>query len=285
MSIGEWLLLSAMPGAVHHRHVIQQRAVAVGRRLQLPEQPGEHLHVIGVDLGDLRDLLRFLLMVRDRVMRVGHADLRIGHAAVLVSHHEGDDAREIALKRQHLQVEHQVHVIFPARRDAGGMIDERQLLIALRLGNLDALLHVANRVEILGQLRPIALRQRSLQVRELLAHRIEHAPLLAQPRQPDLRIGAGAVAEQALEHDARVVLRRQRRVRALPADRVRVGAGEPPMFSGSSGLTQTHAARSPMTSLNTFDVGGDHGHAECHGLNERIGHSFRYRWQDERGSL
>jgi hypothetical protein len=31
------------------------------------------------------------------------ADLRIGHAAVLVSDHEGDDAGEIALKRQHLQ--------------------------------------------------------------------------------------------------------------------------------------------------------------------------------------
>ena len=69
--------------------------------------------------------------------------------------------------------------------------------------------------------------ERALQVRDLLADRVEHAPLLAQPRQPRLRIRAGAVAEQALEHDARVVLRRQRRVLALPADRVRVGAGEP----------------------------------------------------------
>ena len=102
-------------------------------------------------------------------MRVGHADLRIGHAAVLVSDHEGDDAREIALIRQHLQVEHQVHVIFPAGRDACWMIDERQLLIALRLGNLDALLHAANGVEIFGQLRPIALREHALQARNFLA--------------------------------------------------------------------------------------------------------------------
>ena len=94
-------------------------------------------------------------------MRVGHADLRIGHAAVLAAQHEGDDAREIALIRQHLQVEHQLHVLVAAGRDARGMIDERQLLIALLLGHLDAPLDVANRVEILGRascdrLRPSA---------------------------------------------------------------------------------------------------------------------------------
>src|SRR3989442_1472554 len=100
------------------------------------------------------------------------------------------------------------------------MIDERQLLVALRLGNLDALLHAANGVEIFGELRPIALRERALQVRHFLADRVEHASLLAQPREPDSRIRAGAVAKQTLEHDARVVLRRKRRVLALPADRV-----------------------------------------------------------------
>ena len=215
------------PRAVHHRHMIQQRAVAVRGRVQFLEQPGEHLHVIRIDLCDLRDLLGLLLMVRYRVMRVGHANLRVGHAAVLVSHHERDDPREVALKRQHLQIEHQIQMIFPARRDARGMIDERQLLIALRLGNLDALFDVANGVEVFGELRPIALRKNPLKARHFLADRIEHAALLAQPRAPRLWIRAGAVAEQALEDHTRVVLGGQRRVLTLPADGVRVRTREP----------------------------------------------------------
>ena len=36
------------------------------------------------------------------------------------------------------------------------MLDERQLVVGLRLGNLDALLDVANRLEILGELRAVA---------------------------------------------------------------------------------------------------------------------------------
>ena len=48
------------------------------------------------------------------------------------------------------------------------MIDERQLLIALCLGNLDPLLDAPNGVEILAQLRSIALRKHALQPRHLL---------------------------------------------------------------------------------------------------------------------
>src|SRR5256885_1125986 len=107
------------------------------------------------------------------------------------------------------------------------MIDERQLLTALRFGNLDAPLDAANGVEILGELRPIGPRERALQMGDLLANRVEHPALLAQPREPRLWIGAGAVAEEPLEDHARVVLRRQRRVLAFPADRVRVRTGEP----------------------------------------------------------
>src|SRR5947209_7797686 len=36
--------------AEDHRHVVEQRAVSVPRRLQLFEQRSEHFHVIGVDL-------------------------------------------------------------------------------------------------------------------------------------------------------------------------------------------------------------------------------------------
>ena len=61
----------------------------------------------------------------------------------------------------------------------------------------------------------------ALQLRDFLSHRIEHAALLAHAREAHFRIGRPGVAEQPLEDDARIVLRRQRRVGALPDD----GAG------------------------------------------------------------
>ena len=104
-------------------------------------------------------------------MRVRHADLRIGHAAELVAEHQGDDARQIALVGQHLQIEHQLDVVVTRRRDAGRMIDDRQILVVLLFGELNPPLHVANRVEILGELRAVALPKRALQMRDLLALR------------------------------------------------------------------------------------------------------------------
>ena len=146
----------------------------------LLEQIRELRHVVGVDLRHLRDLLRLLLVMRDRVMRVRHADLRIGHAAELAAEHERDDARQVALIREHLQVAHQLDVIVVRRRDAGRVIDDRQLLVALLLGPLDAPLDVANRIEILDRASARSLcAERALQLRDLLAHRIEHAALLA----------------------------------------------------------------------------------------------------------
>src|SRR5262249_53118535 len=155
-------------------------------------------------------------------MRIRHSDLRIGHAAMLVPHHEGDYAREVASKGQHLQVLHEVHVILPAGRNARGMINERQLPLALRFRNLNPPLHTSNGVEILDQLGPIALWESALKMLELLADGIEHAALLAQPRKSGLWIGAGTVPKQALEDNPRIVLCRQRRILALPADCVRI---------------------------------------------------------------
>ena len=112
-------------------------------------------------------------------------------------------------------------------RNARRVIDDRQLPAALLLRLLDAPLDVANRVEVLDQLGAIARAERALQRRRLLDHRVEDALVLLDASAPRLRIRAAAVAEQPLEHRARVVLRRQRRVRAAPGDRVGVGAGEP----------------------------------------------------------
>ncbi len=64
----------------------------------------------------------------------------------------------------------------------------------------------------------------ALQVRDFFGHRIEHAALLAHAREPHFRIGRPGIAEQPLEDNARIVLRRQRRVGALPDDRAGVRA-------------------------------------------------------------
>ena len=69
-----------MPAAVHEHHVVEQRAVAVGRRPQLLQEVREHLHVQRVDLGELLQRVGTLLMMRQRMVRLGHADFRIGAA-------------------------------------------------------------------------------------------------------------------------------------------------------------------------------------------------------------
>ena len=62
----------------------------------------------------------------------------------------------------------------------------------------------------------------SLQPREILVDAIEQAALPLHPIEP--LFGRAAFAEQPLEHDARVVLVRQRRRRRLPRHRVHVRA-------------------------------------------------------------
>src|SRR6185295_7399073 len=64
----------------------------------------------------------------------------------------------------------------------------------------------------------------ALQPRQAAGDVVEHALLLFEPEGADLRVGAGAVAEQALEHRARVGFGRQWTARSAPRHR-HVGAG------------------------------------------------------------
>src|SRR5256885_14599382 len=65
------------PAAVQDQHVVEQRAVAVRRRLQLLEVVRELLRVVRVDLRLLRQELGIVAMVRDGMVRLGG----IGRAA------------------------------------------------------------------------------------------------------------------------------------------------------------------------------------------------------------
>src|SRR5438034_2135804 len=79
------LIRIAQPAALQDHRVVQQRAVAV---LDVPQpacKPCEQIDVVRVDLRGLRELDRVVLMVRNRVVRLGHADERIRPVRLLAA--------------------------------------------------------------------------------------------------------------------------------------------------------------------------------------------------------
>src|ERR1700722_12004284 len=126
-------------------------------------------------------------------------------------------------------------MVFPIRRDPRGMLDYWHLLMVC-LGDLNAPFHAADRVEILGELAAVALGKCAVETRDLLRHRVQNALLPAHLAQALFRVGAAAVAEQALEHEAWIVLGGQRRTGALPTDGVGVRT-RITGITGASGFT------------------------------------------------
>ena len=76
-----------------------------------------------VDLRDLLDLFRITTVVAGGVVGLWDADFRIGAVAEFTRELEGDDPRDIGLKRHHLQVEHEPRVIGELSRDAHRTVD------------------------------------------------------------------------------------------------------------------------------------------------------------------
>ena len=74
--------------------------------------------MIAVDLGHERDLVRTVAVMRQRMVRLVHANLRVYVRVLFAADHERDDPRQVALKRQELQVQHQPHVLFKTGRSA-----------------------------------------------------------------------------------------------------------------------------------------------------------------------
>ncbi len=66
-----------------------------------------------------------IVVMRERVVRFRHANLRIGPRALLLAEHERNDARQIGLEREHLQIHHQRQVIFKDRRRAQRLLPAR----------------------------------------------------------------------------------------------------------------------------------------------------------------
>ena len=211
-------------GAVHDHDVVQQRAVPVGRRREPCDVVREQLAVIGVDPGHRRHPRGLVRVVRQRVVRIRHPDLGVRETALLAGHHEGDDARQVGLVREQLQVEHQPGVFPVARRDAGGPLEERQLVGGLPVGDPQAPLHVAHALDVLVD--PVAISRTNLapQPDEGVEHGVEDAVVLREARAARGGAGARAFAEHPLEDQTRVVLHRQRRRRVAPRDGVGIDA-------------------------------------------------------------
>ncbi len=167
--------------------------------------------VIVVDLCQLRDHRGIIAVMRDGVVRLGHADLREGALAQVARQHEGGDSRDVRLKRQRLQIEHQLGVLVERLGHADGSLRHVQdSTRRLLLGFLNPPLDLADVVEIVADPRAVARAEPVLaDALRLLRDRVENAAVFLLARQPLGR--AAAIAEQALEDDARIDFHRQRR--------------------------------------------------------------------------
>ena len=204
--------------------VIEERAVAIGSRLHPLEELREQRHVERVDLGDLRHLFRIVAVMARGMVRVGHADLRIRAIALLARELERDDARDIRLERQNLQIEHELRVIGERGGNAHRPIQVGHRVIHRRgLGTLDLPLDLANAVEILIDANTIRDAHALLEPRDVSAERIEQAGAAAQRLAARGRVAA--LAEEALEDDARMRLGGERGRRRRPGEAILIDAG------------------------------------------------------------
>ncbi len=94
---------SPMPAPYNEHRVIEQRAVAVRRVAHLFHEPREERHVVRVDLRVLLDVVRVVLVMRDRMVPFGHADGWIGAPARLAGQLHARNTRDVGLIGQHQQ--------------------------------------------------------------------------------------------------------------------------------------------------------------------------------------
>src|SRR5262245_65574916 len=92
--------------AVYDQRMVEQIAVAVGRRFQPLQQIAEELDVLLVDLRYLGDLFRVVLVVSEVVMPVGDSDRAIWTVAALASPHQDDTASKVGLVRDGQQIQY-----------------------------------------------------------------------------------------------------------------------------------------------------------------------------------
>ena len=104
-----------------------------------------------------------LHVVRHRVVRFRHADLRVRPVARLARELRAADARDVGLIGEHQQVEQQLHVIVVRLRHAARLSICGSRVGVLLLGQLNPPLDVAHRVQIVADDRLVAATDAPLQ--------------------------------------------------------------------------------------------------------------------------
>src|SRR5678815_895180 len=122
--------------SIQNDHVVEQRAIAVGSVAQLLQIIREEFQMVLLNLGALLHLDRIVLMMRQRMMRLRNADLWVRPRALLAPVHECDDAGDVRLIREKLQVVEKTGVLVETLRNARGPRDVGNFLRALLLGLL-----------------------------------------------------------------------------------------------------------------------------------------------------
>ena len=156
-----------------HR-MVQQRPLPVLRRLHPLQKLRKQRDVISVDLRNLGHLKRVIPMVARRMMRIPDANLRIRPVALLPRKLERNHPRNISLKRQYLQVEHQLRMIGKRRRHPHRPLQIRSpVLRHPPLGPRNLFLHRMDALQILLQPGFIRPSHAPFQLRNLGRKRIQ----------------------------------------------------------------------------------------------------------------
>src|SRR5262245_26492502 len=151
----------------------------------------------------------------DWMVWVWYADLRISAIVLFACELECDDARDIRLKSQNLQFEHELRVVGKLRGNTYRSIEVAQLGICCRvLSAFDLPFDLTNTIEILIDAPAIGNAHALLELRNVHAERVQQTPSIAQAR--GTRGGIAALAEQALEDNARMRLGWKRSRRGRP---------------------------------------------------------------------
>ena len=93
------LIAVAHVAAEEQDRVVEHRAIAVGHLGKLADELREHARVVGLHAREAVELCGVPLVMRERVERVGHADVVERHVADFGFHHEAHDARHVGLER------------------------------------------------------------------------------------------------------------------------------------------------------------------------------------------
>ena len=197
--------------------------------------------MILIDLIEFQNRRLATAVMRCRMESLVRAALREGAARRVTTGLEGKHAGHVRLECQHLNIEHELHVLRERIGNARRRLGQQPLLttLVLRFHLLNATLELAHIFEILLHALTIGRAQVALERRHLAHHPIKDAAIVAAARRS---VGiAAAGAKQQVKRGPWIADHRQRLRRRRPADRVGVRAGV--VVRATAGLIQIFDAQ------------------------------------------